>query len=136
MRILAVTLSSLFVFFVLMLTIKIWGKGQTYTEYKHSMLQMQESSPVYTRPNYAHILEALNSADNIYLDVTITFDQKLVIPKRKWESTEKPLRLFNYEDVKNDVLLVVDYADLLKKKKIYPLRWTKLIKISRMFKKK
>ena len=118
MRIILVTAGSLFVFFVLLLTIKFWGKGQAYNEYKHAMLQVQQAPIEYARPNYARLLETINSTKNIYLDVTVTFDQRLVIPKRKWVSTEKPLKLLSYDDVKNDVLLVVDFAERLKNRKI------------------
>lgn len=118
MRILIVTIASLFVFFIGHLTIRIWGKSQTYSDYKHPMLLEQNLPVEFLRPDFAHLEEALESAKNIYLDVTVTFDQKLVIPKRKWVETEKPLKLFSYADVKKDVLLVADFQKQLTKKKL------------------
>lgn len=118
MRIIVVTLATLFVFFIGLLTVKFWGKSQTYTEYKHAMLQLQPAPTEFLRPNYKQLNEAIRTAKNIYLDVTVTFDQKLVIPKRKWLATEKPVRLFKYDEIKNDLLLVVDLKEQLINKKI------------------
>lgn len=118
MRIILITLASLFVFFIALLTIKFWGKAQVYTDYKHAMFQSQTAGIEFVKPSYEHLDEIIKSDKNIYLDVTVTFDQKLVIPKRKWVSTEKPVRLFNYDEIKNDLILVVDIKDQLINKKI------------------
>lgn len=118
MRIILVTIGSLFVFFIGLLTVKFWGKSQVYTEYKHVILQSQLVPLEFIKPTYEHLNEIINSEKNIYLDVTVTFDQKLVVPKRKWLATEKPLRLFDYADVKNDVILITDIKDKLINRKI------------------
>lgn len=132
MKIIMISLATLFVFFISHLSIKFWGKAQVYTDYKHTMLQVasngaQNTTPSTTptatpiefiRPSYEHLQEILMSNKNVYLDVTVTFDQKLVIPRRKWLATEKPVRLFTYMEVKDQVLLVTEIKDFLKKKKI------------------
>lgn len=118
MRIIVVTLATLFVFFIALLTIKFWGKAQIYTDYKHPMFQSPAGGIEFVKPSYEHLDEIIKSKKNIYLDIAVTFDQKLVIPKRKWHTTEKPIRLFNYSEIKNDVILVVDIKDQLKNKKI------------------
>ena len=118
MRILIVSIATLIIFFISFLTVKFWGKSQHFTDYKHPMLQAENLPIEYFRPSYQYLDEVIKSKQNIYLDVTVTFDQKLVIPKRKWLSTEKPLRLLSYEEVKNDVLLVSDIKEFLKNKKI------------------
>lgn len=89
-----------------------------YVDYKHPMFAAQNQPLEFYKPDFAKIDEALKGDKNLFLDVTITFDQKLVIPRRNWVSTEKPLRLFAYEDVKSDVILVTDIKDLLINRKI------------------
>lgn len=120
MKIIIVTIATVFIFFIALLTVKFWGKAQTYSDYKHVMLQTgADASPIeFIRPSYEHLKEIIESDKNIYLDVTVTFDQKLVIPRRKWLTTEKPVRLFSYDEVKDDVILVADIKDHLIKKKI------------------
>lgn len=82
------------------------------------MLQAEPAPIEFMRPNFEHLDETIAGPNNIYLDVTVTFDQKLVIPRRKWLSTERPLRLFSYDEVKKDVILVADIKDALAQKKI------------------
>lgn len=118
MRILITSLATLFIFSICFLTVKYWGKSQQYTDYKHSMLQAESAPIEFIRPSFEHLEETIAGPHNIYLDVTVTFDQKLVIPKRKWLSTERPLRLFSYDEVKKDVILVTDIKDSLVQKKI------------------
>jgi hypothetical protein len=118
MRILIVTIGTLFIFSISILTIKYWGKGQVYSDYKHPMYDVQSLPLEFYKPNFEQLDAALKSDKNLFLDVAITFDQKLVIPKRKWVSTEKPLRLFSYEDVRNDVIVVADLKKILANKKI------------------
>ncbi|MBY0553052.1 hypothetical protein K2P97_00890 [bacterium] len=118
MRIFVITLGTLFVAFISLMTVKYWGKTQMYVDYKHPMFDTQSAPLEFYKPDFTHLNEALKSDKNLYLDVTITFDQKLVIPRRQWVSTEKPLRLFAYEDVKSDVILVTDVKNSLISKKI------------------
>ncbi|MEQ1722554.1 MAG: hypothetical protein ABL930_05220, partial [Pseudobdellovibrio sp.] len=118
MRILIVTIGTLFIFSISLLTVKYWGKGLAYTDYKHPMYDVQSLPLEFYKPSFEQLDAALKSDKNLFLDVAITFDQKLVIPKRKWVSTEKPLRLFSYEDVKNDVIVVIDLKEQLAGRKI------------------
>lgn len=118
MRLIVISIATLFVFSICFYTVKYWGKSQHYTEYKHPLLQSEPQPLLFINPSFEHLTEVINSEQNIFLDVTVTFDQKLVIPKRKWLRTEKPIRLFSYEDIKNDVLLVVDIKNNLINKKI------------------
>ena len=118
MRIIVVTICSLVVFFLGLLTVKFWGKAQTYPVYNHAMLQAQSAPIEFFKPSYEHLNESLASTKNLFLDVTVTFDQKLVIPRRKFVATEKPIKLFKYDEIKNDVMLVVDLKEKLVKRKI------------------
>ncbi len=118
MKIIFVSVATLFVFFIGLLTIKFWGKSLVYTDYKHVMLQSQAEPIEFIKPGYARLNEFIKSNKNLYLDISVTFDQKLVIPKRKWLSTEKPIRLFKYDEVKNDVILLTEIKDSLSQKKI------------------
>jgi hypothetical protein len=118
MKIIIITIAALFVFFVSLLTVNLWGKSQVYTEYKHKVLTSAGAPIIFIKPSFNQLDSVINSTDNIYLDVVTSFDQKLVIPKRKWLTTEKPIRLFNYEDVKNDVILLANIKNQLANKKI------------------
>lgn len=82
------------------------------------MLQPTQTPLEFTRPSYQNLKKVIESDKNIYLDVTVTFDQKLIIPKRTWLPTEKPIRLLSYDEIKNEVLLVAEIKDLLINKKI------------------
>jgi hypothetical protein len=118
MRIIAVSLGSVFVFVVGLLTVKFWGQSQSYTEYKHPML-LAETQPIeFIKPSYKNLQSEIDSVHNLYLDVTTTQDQKLVLPKKDWPSSVKPIRNSKYEEVKNDVLLLTDLKEKLKSKKI------------------
>jgi hypothetical protein len=48
----------------------------------------------------------------------VTGDQKLIVPKRAWKQEEKPIRYSKLEEIKQDVLVLEDYKDLLRSKKI------------------
>ena len=120
MKIIVISLVTLFFLFVALLTVKFWGKSQVYANYSHAMLEAgSDLAPlIYIRPSYENLKEVIAGDKNIYLDVTVTFDQKLVIPKRKWLATEKPARLFSYDEIKNDVILVTEIKDFLAYRKI------------------
>lgn len=118
MKIIIISITTIFVFFISLLTVKFWGKGQSYTAYNHTMLQSQENIIEFIKPNYEHLEEIIESDKNIYLDVSVTFDQKLVFAKRKWLNTEKPIHLLTYDEIKNDVILITDVKNQLKNKKI------------------
>lgn len=118
MRLIVVTLLTLFISLVCFLTIKFWGQSLTYTEYKHPMLQPEQTPVEFYKPSFAALDSEIAGDHNLYLDLSVTFDQKLVIPRRVWLSTEKPLRLFKYDEVKEDVILFSEVAPKLKNKKL------------------
>lgn len=118
MKIIVVSISAVVVLLVSLLTIKFWGRGQVYSEYKHAIFQTQALPVEFIKPNYEHLEETIRSDKNIYLDLSITFDQKLVLLRRPWRSDERPVRLYTYDEIKNDVLLLSDFKEILKKKKI------------------
>lgn len=117
-KIFAVTFFALLISFVCFLTIKYWGQSLAYTEYKHPMLEQEEKPILFSKPSFEHLDQALAGTENLYLDISVTFDQKLVIPRRKWQSTERPVRLLDYEEVKNDVILLADVSEQLKSRKL------------------
>lgn len=120
MKIILVSITSILILFVSLLTIKFWGQGQFYTEYKHVLLQEQPSYDplIFIKPDYANLDEVIKADRNLMLDISVTFDQKLVLPKRKWSREEKPVKLRTYDEIKSDVLLLMDYKQFLIKKKI------------------
>ncbi|AGH96535.1 hypothetical protein [Pseudobdellovibrio exovorus] len=118
MRIIVVTILTLLMSFVCFLTVKYWGRSLSYTEYNHPMLQQSAEPIIFSKPSFEHLDQALAGKENLFLDISVTFDQKLVIPRRQWQSTERPIRLFNYDEVKNDVILLSDVTEQLKNKKL------------------
>lgn len=118
MRLIVVSVLTLVISFICFLTIKFWGQSLVYTEYKHPMLQPTVTPVEFYKPSYAQLDSEIAGEHDLYLDLSITFDQKLVIPRRAWVSTEKPLRLFKYDEVKNDVILFSEIAPKLKNRKL------------------
>lgn len=98
--------------------VKLWGQSQGYPEYKHPMFTAQTTPIEFIKPSYENLITTLKGPQNIYLDVATTLDQKLVIANRAWALNEKTLRNQNYEDVKKDVILLSEYKDHLKVRKI------------------
>lgn len=118
MRIIVVTAVTLFFGFMSFWAVKYWGLSQTFTEYRHPMLQTEQIPVEFVRPTFANLDRDIASAPNLFLDLSVTFDQKLVIPRRTWASTEKPIRLHNYDEIKSDLILLTDVAEKLKGKKL------------------
>jgi hypothetical protein len=118
MRILIVSLASLFVTFVSFLIVKLWGQSQVYYEYQHPFFTEKVLPVEFYKPSYEKLEQYLKNDSNIFLDVAVTLDQKLVSPKKAWVKSLKPLQYQNYSDIKNDVFLISDYKDYLKNKKI------------------
>ncbi len=105
MRILGVTLGCLLICALSFVAIKQWGRSQGYTEYKHTMLQIPatETGPrIFIKPANGQLRAVLVQDENLYLDIALTLDQKLVV-------LDGPLvthvRSVNYEQIKNQTML-------------------------------
>lgn len=121
MRIIAVTIGSLFVSFLIFWTIKFWGRSIVYVDYKHPLYTAaatQAEPIIFVKPSYQNLEAAIKSEPNLYLDVVSTNDGKLVLMKKQWESKRKAVRFTNYDEVKDDAILVSDLAEVLATKKI------------------
>jgi len=119
MRIIIVSLCSIFVVFLCFWIVKLWGQSQVFPEYKHPMYSISSSEPIeFIKPSYAHLEKEIQEKTFLFLDVAITLDQKLVAPKRLWSQKEKSIQYLNYDEIKNDALLLQNYKEILKKKKI------------------
>lgn len=126
MRILITTIAVLFVAFISFWIIKFWERSQVYIEYKHPLFEKVQASIEFIEPRLEQIKETIekssangeNSVQGLYLNVTITADQKLVIPTQVWSAQDKAIRYSQYEEIKSKVLLVSDYKEILKTKKI------------------
>lgn len=122
MRILLVTIGTLFISFICFWIVKFWGLSQAYNDFKHPMYsqELQQDLPAiqFVKPILANIESEIKSEKNLYLDVAVTQDQKLVAPKRRWLSGEKPLRYLNSGDILKDIVVLENFKTDLKNKKI------------------
>ena len=115
MRLIFVSIGALFISFICVLTVKFWGKSQVYTEYKHPFFTTDAKPLIFEKPSFKNLEADLNSDKNLFLDVAITRDQRLVAPKQEFT---KPIRNLNYNEIKDQVLLISDFKEQLKKHKI------------------
>lgn len=121
MRIFLISIGSLFFCLIIFWTIKFWGRSQVFTEYPHPLFEYAatQSRPLYfIKPQPRLVEKALDSVENLYLDVATTGDQKVVVAKKVWELKKKPIRYLNYEDIKNDVILLLDVKNKLSNRKL------------------
>lgn len=122
MRILLVTIGTLFISFICFWIVKFWGLSQTYNDFKHPMYsqELQQDLPAiqFIKPTFGNLETEIKSEKNLYLDVAVTQDQKLVAPKRRWLSGEKPLRYLNSGDILKDIVVLENFKTDLKNKKI------------------
>jgi hypothetical protein len=117
-RVLIVTVFALILSLISFSIIKLWGQSQVYPEYQHPLFTNQTTPIEFVKPSFETMKATLDGNENLYLDVTSTEDQKLVIPMRIRTAQEKGLRHQTYEEVKNEVLLLSDYKDKLQKRKM------------------
>ncbi len=117
-RVLLVSFFTLILSFICFWIVKFWGQSQVYTEYKHPMLSEKVLPLIFIKPSPATLDQTIKSSQNVYLDVSTTLDQQLVIAKRVWTNKEKPIRNLQYVDIKNDVVLLSEYKAFLSNKKI------------------
>ena len=113
MRLIGVTLATLFVVFISFLTVKYWGKSQIYVEYKHPFYSVANSNEplIFVKPKFENLKAEIEGANNLYLDVSVTLDQILVTPLEKFE---KPIRYSNFEEIKDKVISIGQIAPHMK----------------------
>jgi hypothetical protein len=107
MRILFVTLGTLFICVVLFFTVKFWGKSIRYVEYKHSFFQSESLPITFVKPNYKNLKEKIEGRENLFLEVSVTLDQILVTPL---EPFTKPIRYSKLEEIKDKVITIGQIA--------------------------
>lgn len=117
MRVLFVTIGSFFVFAIAFTIVKLWGQSQVFPEYRHLMYSISTQPIEFIKPKYENLEKDFNEKEFLFLDIVVTGDQKLIVPKRAWKQEEKPIRYSKLEEIKKDVLVLEDYKDILKKKK-------------------
>ena len=121
MRLILVTIGSLIFSLIIFWTIKFWGRSQSYVTYPHPLFAYAEQSkkPIFfIKPSPVVVDRALDGAENLYLDVATTGDQKVVIAKKAWDKKGKPIRYQNYEDIKADVILLSEVKTKLVNRKL------------------
>lgn len=122
MRILVVTVAVLIFSFLSFTLVKMWGQSQVFVPYDHVLLKAAEhSKPLrFINASYQQLRDFPNSLplENLYLRVTTTKDQKIVIPLRDWSRQEKPIRLSDLSEVRSDVLVLTDLKDHLQSRQV------------------
>ena len=118
MRLILVSIGSLFVLLIVFTIIKLWGQSQTYPEYRHLMYSLSPQPIEFIKPKFENVEKDFKEKEYLYLEVAITGDQKLVVPKRVWKQAEKPIQYSKLEEIKQDVLVLEDHKDILRQKKI------------------
>ncbi len=113
-----VTIGSLLVSLICFWIVKFWGLSQIYPEYRHPMYVVSTTTIEFIKPSFQNLESDLKNKEFLFLDVAITLDQKLVIPRRAWGKNEKSIQYTSYDENQKDLLLVQDYKDILKTKKI------------------
>lgn len=118
MKIIYVTIATFFVLATGFFTVKFWGQGQTYVEYKHPIFDVKKTPLIFVKPSYENLHKALKDEANLFLNVTATADQKLVVPLVDWQQDQKPIHYSAYEEIKDKVVLLADYKNIITTKKI------------------
>jgi hypothetical protein len=123
MRLFFSVLISLFVSAVFFFTIKFWGLSQRYIDYNHPFYAEQNkvgAKPlVFQKSNATNLVQNLNSTENLYLDIVITLDQQIAIPLDTTDAKKDyKFRQLNFADKKTPAILLSDYINEIKGKKI------------------
>jgi hypothetical protein len=115
MRIIFVSVGTLFVLFLGMMSTKYWGQARQFNEYKHPFFGATETPVIFKEVAGLPRSEAealLKSSENLFLEVALTQDQILVLPLEKFD---KELRHYLLADIKDKVLSADQLAGYLKK---------------------
>lgn len=72
----------------------------------------------FIKPKFENVEKNLKEKEFLFLDVVVTGDQKLVVPKRAWNQAEKPIRYSTLNELKDGVLILQDHKEILHQKKI------------------
>ncbi len=111
MRILIVTVGCLFVCALSFIAIKQFGRSQVYAEYSHPMLRTEptELAPrIFIKPATGKLTQSLAGDENLFLDVALTIDQKLVVLN---DQSSQHIRSVTYAQVEKQV---VPFSEALK----------------------
>lgn len=119
MKIIAISLGTVFFVLFAIMTTKFWGQSQFYYEYKHPFLNTQitgssaseQQSLIFYNPVPQNTLDTLNGKENLYLEVAFTRDHEFVLPLEKFKQA---VRYYSYEEISSKVIKMVDLAPLLK----------------------
>ena len=133
MRLLIATIIALSVSSAFFVMIKIWGKSQPYGEYNHaffaSTLYTSQDSLIFKILTPQNLTMGLSTEKNIYLNIAITSDLKLIIIDKDYEAQKQfdknvtaklHSRLYSEiaDGTPNTAVLVENYKLQLKDKKI------------------
>lgn len=99
MRIIPATLISLFIAAVFFMIIKMWGSSQLYLEYKHPFYADVTETLIFKVLTPENIVEGLKTQENIYLNVAVTLDRKLIVidPNYEKEKTAAENKTYKFQ---------------------------------------
>ena len=118
MKIISVSLGTIIFVLLLIMTTKFWGQSQFYYEYKHPFLTQniadknsQAKAIIFYNPVPQDTQNFIQGNESLYLEVAFTQDHEFVLPLKK---IERDVRFYNYAEIKNDVVKLVDITENLK----------------------
>lgn len=122
MRLLMSVIISLLVSVIFFLIAKKWGQSQQYIDYNHPFYAQSGLQPkeplLFIKSRPENLLKNLNSDQNLYLDIAITKDQKIIIVN---DADYTPTSKYTHKmlsEIGDRGLLISEYIPLLKNKKI------------------
>lgn len=128
-RLVMATLISVTVALIFFLMIKMWGGSQPFIDYKHPFYTQVTEPLIFKVLTPENIREELKKERNIYLNVAMTFDKRLIVIDRHYEK-EKQIKensTYKFQSKNFEELITADpqspvlleaYRDQLKDKKI------------------
>lgn len=129
MRLLTATIISLMVCLFFFLIIKLWGNSQLYIEYKHPFYADATETLIFKVLTPQNIKDGLKTEANIYLNVGVTLDKKLIVIDPVYEAqkqvAEKRTSKFqsrSFDEIKSadpqSAVWIEDYKEQLQDKRI------------------
>ncbi|MFN3696081.1 MAG: hypothetical protein ACK4VO_01465 [Pseudobdellovibrio sp.] len=119
MRLIVVTAGTLFISFVVFMTVKMWGRSQTFIDYNRAFYKT-ESTPLLFKvasSKQEEFAKQLQEFDNLYLNVATTLDQRLILVKTNL-AAQASYRSKSYDQVATEVIELVKFKDELQNKKL------------------
>jgi len=119
MRIISVTVAALVASLIIFMTVKFWGQSQSYIDYTNNFYKSDKIPVVFEQASIDKnkFEEQLKANLNLYLNVAITLDQKLVLVKTS-PYLKKEIRNKTLDELNSEVIYLYNYKNELQNKKL------------------